>query len=160
MKTIFTKDQVNKKMFVTREFAASLEKTWRAWTEPALLDQWWAPKPWKAETKTMDFKEGGKWHYCMVGPAGEKHWGIVKYTKVIVYKLFAGTDAFCDENEIVNNAMPGTDWKIEFHKTNTGTEVRVEMTFSTEQTMQTMIDMGFQQGFSMAHDNLDELLKK
>ncbi len=64
MKTTFTKDVANNKMFITREFAGTVEDVWKAWTDPKLLDQWWAPKPWKAETKSMDFREGGRWVYC------------------------------------------------------------------------------------------------
>ena len=59
---------------VKREFAAELSLVWDAYTKSEILDQWWAPKPWKARTKTMEFREGGYWHYAMVGPAGEEHW--------------------------------------------------------------------------------------
>lgn len=51
-----------------REFNANVSLVWRAFTEPELLDQWWAPKPWKCETKSMNFKPNGKWKYEMVGP--------------------------------------------------------------------------------------------
>ena len=44
------KDLDNKKMTITRGFDAPVADVWRAWTESELLDQWWAPKPWKAET--------------------------------------------------------------------------------------------------------------
>ncbi len=37
-------------MLITREFSASQAEVWKAWTESHLLDQWWAPKPWKAVT--------------------------------------------------------------------------------------------------------------
>ena len=53
------KDLPNKKITVTRHFNAPLDQVWKAWTESELLDQWWAPKPFKAETKFMDFKVGG-----------------------------------------------------------------------------------------------------
>ncbi|MDZ7624970.1 MAG: SRPBCC domain-containing protein [Ignavibacteriaceae bacterium] len=59
----FIVDKQNNKVKVTREFAAPLSKVWAAWTQSELLDQWWAPKPWKAKTKEMEFKEGGHWLY-------------------------------------------------------------------------------------------------
>ena len=68
----FTVDKANKKINVERAFAAPLKKAWAAWTQAELLDQWWAPKPWKAQTKSMDFKVGGRWIYSMTGPDGTK----------------------------------------------------------------------------------------
>ena len=53
---------------VTRTFDAPIDLVWRAWTEAELLDQWWAPSPWKSKTKTMDFSENGKRLYAMCGP--------------------------------------------------------------------------------------------
>ena len=56
--TKIAKDLPNKRITVTRNFEAPLEQVWKALTEKDLLDQWWAPKPWKAKTKSMDFREG------------------------------------------------------------------------------------------------------
>lgn len=67
-KTQFVKDAANKQIKVTRYFDASLELVWRTWTESELLEQWWAPHPFKAITKHMDFREGGYWLYYMLGP--------------------------------------------------------------------------------------------
>jgi len=67
---VFSKDLKTNKLTVIRSFDAPLELVWQAWTESEILDQWWAPKPYRAETKTMDFSEGGRWLYCMVGPTG------------------------------------------------------------------------------------------
>ena len=41
---------------VKRDFAAEVALVWDAYTKPEILDQWWAPKPWKARTKSMSFK--------------------------------------------------------------------------------------------------------
>jgi len=60
-KTEILKDLTNRKLNVTRAFSAPVEKVWRAWTEAEQLDKWWAPRPWKAITKTMDFTPGGFW---------------------------------------------------------------------------------------------------
>lgn len=160
MKTIFTKDLPNKKMYVTREFSANLEQVWQAWTDPKILDNWWAPKPWKANTKSMNFKDGGTWLYCMEGPAGEKHWGIASFNKIIQHKSYEGIDSFCDENGKIITEYPTTQWKNKFSATENGTKVEVEMTFSSEEALKQIIEMGFEQGFTMAHGNLDEILKK
>ncbi|MFN5417545.1 MAG: SRPBCC domain-containing protein, partial [Flavobacteriia bacterium] len=59
----FTINKENNTVMVKREFAANLELVWEAWTNPEILDLWWAPKPYKTETKSMDFREGGRWLY-------------------------------------------------------------------------------------------------
>ena len=51
-------------------------------------------------------------------------------------------------------------WKNEFIATGTGTKVEVEVTFASEADMQKIVEMGFEVGFTAAHGNLDELLKK
>lgn len=71
--TTISKDAANKKLIVVREVDAPLEDVWKAWTDSNILDQWWAPKPWRAKTKTMDFREGGMWLYSMVGPDALSH---------------------------------------------------------------------------------------
>ena len=51
LQTTFTKDLEKKKMFISREFAGSVDDVWKAWTDSKLLDQWWAPKPWKTKNE-------------------------------------------------------------------------------------------------------------
>jgi uncharacterized protein YndB with AHSA1/START domain len=156
--TIFTKDLANKKIKVVREFDAPLEKVWKAWTDSEILDKWWAPKPWKANTKSMDFREGGRWLYYMEGPDGTRHYSIMDYKSIIPNKGFAGKDAFCDENGNLNNDLPVMNWRISFSKSDIGTKVEAEITFATEADIEKIIETGFQEGFAAAHNNLDELL--
>ena len=159
-KTIFQKDMTGNRMIVTREFAAPVEQVWKAWTDSTLLDQWWAPKPWQAITKTMDFREGGHWLYAMQGPDGTKIWARIDYQTIRVNKSFDAVDSFCDEQGTKNNEFPSMVWKNQFSSTADGAKVVVEISFSSSEDMQKIVEMGFQEGFSAAHDNLDELFAK
>ena len=102
----FQVDKAARKIKVERSFNAPIDLVWAAWTDAEILDQWWAPKPWRAETKSQDFKEGGRWHYCMVGPNSERQWCLFDYKKIVPEKSYAGLDAFCDENGVINTAQP------------------------------------------------------
>ena len=153
------KDPVNKKIFITREFDAPPAKVWEAWTSSEVLDQWWAPKPWKARTKTMEFREGGKWFYAMVGPDGTETWVRVDFRKISPLKSFTAVDVFCDEKGNTNTDLPGMEWKCEFNKTNSGTAVKIELTFSSEADLNKIVEMGFEEGFTSALTNLDELFE-
>ena len=72
---VFEPDRAAKKIHISREFNAPIEKVWRAYTDPGLLDKWVGPKPWTAVAKTLDFTVGGIWLYAMVSPEGQKQWG-------------------------------------------------------------------------------------
>ncbi len=154
------KDLANKQIIITRLFDASPDSVWSAWTESEFLDQWWAPEPWSAETGSMDFREGGKWSYAMVSPEGQKHWALVNYTKISKGKFFEGKDSFCDDKGNVNSTLPSTNWRVEFHPTQTGTKVIVTMTFAKEADLKTIIDMGFEQGFTATLTALDRYFKE
>lgn len=156
--TIFSKDLANKKLNVVREFDAPLEQVWKAWTESELLDRWWAPKPWQAITMSMDFREGGIWLYYMQGPDGTKSYCRANFISIDPKKSFISEDLFCDENGNLNSEFPVMRWKSEFSKIESGTRVSVEITYSSVADMEKIIEMGFKEGFSAAHENLDELL--
>lgn len=156
--TVYTRDVENKKILVERYFDAPVEKVWEAWTVPSLLDQWWAPRPWKAVTTKMDFREGGRWMYYMQGPEGERHYCLVDYRSIVPQNSFTGIDAFCDEKGNMLPDMPSMDWKVVFGKSGSGTRVNVEIIFPTEADMEKIVEMGFQEGFAAAHQNLDEVL--
>ncbi|WP_426042516.1 SRPBCC domain-containing protein [Brevundimonas sp. TWP2-3-4b1] len=50
---------------------ASPEKVFRAYTDPAILAQWFAPKPWKIVDPIIEARVGGRFNFTMHGPDGE-----------------------------------------------------------------------------------------
>lgn len=158
--TIYKKDLDNRKIYVTRDFEAPVEKVWKAWTEPGMLDQWWAPRPWKANTVSMDFSKGGRWFYFMEGPDGSKHYAMIAYNDIVPNSRFEGIDAFCDEKGNINTEFPSMSWIVKFKKAEEGTRVEVEILFKSVEDINKIVEMGFEEGFAMAHNNLDELLAK
>ncbi|MFT3794153.1 SRPBCC family protein [Flavobacterium sp.] len=156
----FSIDQSSNSVHVKKEFDAPLATVWSAWTQSQWLDQWWAPKPWKAQTKSMDFTEGGRWLYAMVGPEGEEHWSIADYKKIEPHQFFEGEDAFTDSQGNINPGMPRMNWKVRFSKTSDSTLVDIHITFDQPDDLESTLKMGFQEGFTMGLGNLDELLAK
>lgn len=158
MESIFKKDLDNKKIFVTRAFKAPVELVWKAWTDPTILTEWWAPKPWKAISVSMDFRNGGTWMYYMQGPDGEKSYCKADYSNIQENKSYEGLDCFCDENGNPNTEFPRMQWKCNFSSVAEGTQVDIEITFASVADLEKIISLGFQEGFTMAHGNLDEYL--
>jgi uncharacterized protein YndB with AHSA1/START domain len=156
-KTEIIRDLQNKKITITRVFDAPLESVWRAWTESDLLDQWWAPKPYIAKTKFMDFKVDGRRFYAMVSPEGHEHWSIQKYTSISPKTNFKMLNAFADKDE--NPELPGSDWDLNFSEQNGTTKVCITIKNESLARMKNMIEMGFETGFTAALGNLEEILQ-
>jgi len=154
----FIVDKENKTIKIQREFESTLPLVWDAYTKSELLDQWWAPKPWKARTKKMDFKEGGQWLYAMEGPNGEVHWSVATYKSINFQKSYVGVDAFTDEDGNVNNAMPESKWEVSFTDKGNTTLVEINNSFDDVAQLEAIINMGFKEGLSAAMENLDRLL--
>jgi len=152
----FTVDKAAKTVFITREFDADLSLVWDAFTKAEILDQWVAPKPFAAKTKFMDFKVGGRRFYAMVGPDGQEHWAIQKYTSISPKTNFKMFNAFADKDE--NPQLPGSDWDYSFSEQNGTTKVSITIYNESPARMEKMIEMGFTEGFKMSMINLENLL--
>jgi uncharacterized protein YndB with AHSA1/START domain len=153
----FVVDKSTKTVHITKEFAAELTLVWDAFTKKEILDQWWAPKPWKSVTKLMDFTEGGKRFYAMVSPEGAEHWSLQTYKSITPKSNFKMYNAFADADE--NPNLPGSDWDFNFTEKNGITKVNIEIYNESFERMEQQIEMGFQGGFTMTLNYLDELLE-
>ncbi len=154
----FTKNLDTKTLTVERDFQASRDKVWKAFTQSEILEQWFAPKPWKAGTVSFDFSEGGHWRYFMAGPEGEKHYARFDYETIQAEDNYTGQDSFCDEAGEKNPSLPSIHWNTEFHEAGDTTKLKITMTFATSEDVEKIIQMGFQEGIGMGFDNLDALL--
>lgn len=152
----FVVNKENNTINVQREFDANLALVWEAWTNPEILDQWWAPKPWKTETVSMDFREGGRWLYYMQGPDKSRHYCINDYDKIEIQKMFSGLDAFSDSEGNISTEMPRTKWTNNFKQEDETTVVSIVAQYASLEDLEKIIAMGFKEGFSMALGNLDD----
>lgn len=153
----FTIDKENNTVNVKREFNADRELVWEAWTNPEILDQWWAPKPYKSKTKFMDFKVGGRRFYAMVSAEGvELGWQIQAYTSISPKTNFKFLSAFADKDE--NPNLPGSNWDLNFSEVNGTTTVRISIYNESRERMEKMIEMGFKEGFTATLNELGNLV--
>jgi uncharacterized protein YndB with AHSA1/START domain len=152
----FTVDKTTKTVVINREFDANLSLVWDAFTKPEILDQWWAPQPFKSKTKIMDFKVGGRRFYAMVSPEGQEYWSIQKYTSISPKTNFKMLNAFADKDE--NPDLPGSDWDLNFNEQNGTTKVRITIKNESLARLEKMIEMGFREGITMTLNSLENLL--
>src|SRR6185312_5711006 len=152
----FTVDKASKTIYMTREFAADLDLVWDAFTKAEILDRWSAPKPLRAHTKEMDFREGGRWLYCMISPENVTiGWSMVEFLTIRPKSGFSTRNTFADENGnqksnafslVTNSFKEGTET----------TTVYIEKKFDDLATLEMLDSMGFRDGTVAAWNNLDE----
>ena len=156
----FSAEKTNHTINVKREFGADLNLVWEAWTNPEILDQWWAPKPYRTQTKSMNFKEGGYWLYAMISPENEKHWCRADYKKIDMKKSYSALDAFCDEEGNINTEFPRSLWSNTFIENGATTIVDITIQYETLADLEKIIQLGFKEGFTMALGNLDQYVEE
>lgn len=158
---LFDFDRDKLTITVISSYQAPLECIWAAWTRSIILDQWWAPHPWKVETKEMNFITNGNWLYAMVSPEGQRMWSLLEYLEISPNDYFIAKDSFCDENGVKNDTThPGSIWHNTFvHEQNVTTVTNI-ITFKSITDLDQILEMGFREGFQMGLSNLEEYLKK
>lgn len=155
----FTVDKATSTIHVTREFAAGLDLVWDAFTKAEILDQWSAPKPWRTQTKEMDFREGGRWLYAMVSPDNVHHWSLVEFIKINPKSGFTAKNSFSDENgnagqKGFSSSLTTTTFKPGADKTT----VQIVKKMASLAELEKFISMGFKEGTAATLNNLDALL--
>lgn len=154
----FLVDKDKNTITVRREFAAGRQLVWDCYTKSELLDRWFAPKPFTTKTKSMDFSEGGHWHYAMVDPEGTEHWGRMDYQTIRPIDNYTALDGFCDETGELNKDLPRANWDVTFTDKAAHALVQTIVTYKSLKDLETVIQMGMEEGLKSTLERLDELL--
>jgi uncharacterized protein YndB with AHSA1/START domain len=142
----------NQELTITRLIDAPPGEVWGAMTNR--IEEWWCPKPWRAEFDNLEWKPGGSSSCTMYGPDGEvhPHAGIV-----LAYdegRRFAFTDAIVGDLEPSGPFMIGI-WEIA--PEGTGTRYTARARHWTEADSKRHEEMGFAEGWGACADQLKAL---
>lgn len=72
-----------KELLITHLFNAKPEIVFKAWTDPELLEHWYAPEGCTIEFKSLDATPGGEFHSCIHDPVHGPCWIKGKYHEVV-----------------------------------------------------------------------------
>jgi len=89
-------------LVITRLFDASIERVWKAWTEPEQVKRWWGPTGFTSPSCKIDFRVGGKFLFHMRAPkdfqGGQDFYTAGVYKKIVPMKLIEFTQGLADKD--------------------------------------------------------------
>lgn len=154
----FLVNRDNNTLTIRREFAAERQLVWDCYTKQELLDQWFAPKPFSTKTKSMDFRNGGHWHYAMIDQDGNHYWGYMEYHNVHRIDSYETLDAFSNEAGEINTDLPSAKWFVKFLDKEKHALVETIVQYASLADLETIINMRMEEGMKLTLEKLDDLL--
>ena len=143
-------------LVITRDIAASRESLYRCWTEPALIKQWFAPKPWVASHAETDVRPGGANLVVMRSPDGQDFPNPGVYLEVVPNERLVATDAYTRAWE--PSAKPFMTLILSFDDLGGGiTRYTARARHWSAADREAHEKMGFHEGWAICTDQLAEL---
>ena len=144
------KDTSTAVLRMTRTFPASRERVFDAFTQPALLRQWWGPAGFSLPSAELDLRVGGAYRFAMQPPQGDVMYLRGTFTEIarpsrIVYTW-------------VWEAMPAAESRVtlEFNEAEGDTEVVLTHEPLPDPDAVRQHERGWQGGF----DRLESILRR
>ncbi len=154
-----TAEQKENVMTVTRTFDAPRDLVFEVHTDCKHLVNWYGGESWPLARCEMDFREGGRWHYCFKMP-DEEPCGLVIYKQIrrpekIVYK-----DHFLDENGDISKELSPSLITLEFSENSGKTTITCQWEYPTKSDLDSMLEMGALEGQTEVWERLKNYLEQ
>lgn len=145
-----------RELVITRFINAPREKLYRAWTEPELLMQWFAPQPWTTSKVEIDVRPGGASLLVMRSPEGDEYPNRGVYLEVVENERIVTTDAYTIAWE--PSEKPFMTLILTFEEEGDGTRYTARALHWTVADREEHEKMGFHEGWGQCADQLEELV--
>ena len=156
--TDITHDLDARTITITAQFAATVERIWQIYADPRQLEKVWGPEGYPATVVDHDFRPGGLVTYFMTGPEGEKFPGYWRVLEVDEPHSFTYEDGFAHEDFSPNTDLPVSTCVSTFSAQDGGTRAVYVTTFADREGLQTVLDMGVEEGTRSAMNQIDALI--
>ena len=148
----------DRELMLTRLIDAPREKLYRAWTDPTLLKQWFAPLPYTTPVAELDVRPGGSAFIVMRGPDGKDLPNHGVYLEVVPNQRLVSTDAFVKAWE--PSAKPFMTLILTFEDEGGKTRYTARVRHWTVADREAHEKMGFHQGWGICADQLAALVTR
>lgn len=142
-------------LVIGRIIDAPRHAVWRCWTEEDLLKQWHCPRPWSVPEADFDLRPGGRFNTVFAGPDGERMENKGMWLEIVPEERLVFTD-FYTEGYVPQGDGFMTGF-VELSDTEDGkTRFIWGARHRNAETMKQHVEMGFEQGWGAAADQLEE----
>ena len=145
------KDAEARTMTITTELDAPAERVWGLWADPRQLERWWGPPTHPATVVEYDLTPGGSVSFFVTGPAGERRSGWWRVVDVDPpHRL---------EFDLGDPDIPTVRVRVSIDEhVADGTHMTIETTFPSDEAMDHLLSIGFDEGMSNAVRQLDDAI--
>lgn len=141
---------------LVRHLKAPPGKVWRCWTEPALIEQWFAPKPVVTRDVSIDLRPGGSFRNTMDVPGHGEMVGHGCVLEVLTERRLVWTDLM-QGGFRPNGESFGFTAYIVLEPEGDGTLYRALALHRSPEQRDSHEKMGFHEGWGTAAQQLDDL---
>jgi uncharacterized protein YndB with AHSA1/START domain len=139
-------------LVIERVFRAPPEEVFAAWTDPAILVEWWGPEGYRTPEHAMDVREGGAWRTVMRNASGEAHVASGVYREIAPPKRLVMTWGWQQPDGTRGHE---TTVELDFEPVPDGTRLRlVQRVFATVENRD-----GHRMGWSSSFNKLEALVE-
>ncbi|MEO8535804.1 MAG: SRPBCC domain-containing protein [Flavobacterium sp.] len=150
-KTKISAEDGKQELIITREFDLPLELLFKAYEEPEIVAQWMGTKVIKLENK----KHGG-WQFETSDPNGN----VVFQANGVIHE-FISNQKITRTFEMENSPFPPQLEFLEFEKcTDDTSKLTMHIIYKSVALRNQMLKLPFAQGLNMAHNRLQDIVKK
>ena len=153
----------DKELVINHLFDAPIGVVFEAWTDPEILKRWYAPDGCSITYKSIEVKEGGRFHYYIHDPIHGGSWIMGTYLEILKPEKLVFSMRFTNENGDMTDALTAVmsaQWPDEilttvtFESLGNQTIATIHETVSEEKARKT----GAYRGWIMMFDKLNQLL--
>ena len=148
----------NRELELVRIIDAPPSKLFKAWTDPALIKQWFAPKPWTVSHAETDVRPGGASLIVMRSPEGQEFPNRGVYLEVVPNERLVFTDAYTSAWEPSDE--PFMTAIMTFEDLGGKTRYTALVKHWSVEDREEHEEMGFHQGWGQCADQLAELVAR
>jgi uncharacterized protein YndB with AHSA1/START domain len=138
-------------ILISREFDATRDLVYRAWTTPELIRRWWSGDRGVVTSVEVDLRAGGSWRYVMMANAGFEVAFHGEYQEVVPGERIVSTEIFegAPEAAALSTAT--------FTERDGRTTLSILVQHSSQEHRDAHLNSGMEGGMQEAMDHLEQV---